>query len=237
MNQATISMTPKTYKELYEAVKNTEIVSAIGKDGRTYRLFIATNEHLCYFKKGSSRRGYTIHETDFSNFVSFKGKSEPKNEVDKLKKQYNTIAKYKKLAAAATFTNSFIEDCKKLPDFETWKNDVVIPSYGEQIAKPKGMYELGITTGNKIDGRVISLDRIAKQYPRVIEQLREAIKNQSEGHFCSRYKFDGYEMTISTAKREVGEFIGYLSLEYKDCGNGYYYLLINDENFIGYDVD
>ena len=38
-------------------------------------------------------------------------------------------------------------------------------------------------------------------------------------------------------KKREGMFFGYLSLEYKGCGNGYYYLLINDDNFIGYDVD
>jgi len=27
------------------------------------------------------------------------------------------------------------------------------------------------------------------------------------------------------------------SEEFRGCGNGYYYLLINDENFIGYDID
>lgn len=34
-----------------------------------------------------------------------------------------------------------------------------------------------------------------------------------------------------------GDVMGYLSPEYKDCGNGYCYLLINEDKFIGYDKD
>ena len=30
---------------------------------------------------------------------------------------------------------------------------------------------------------------------------------------------------------------GYFAKEFRNCGNGYYYLLINDNYFIGYDVD
>jgi hypothetical protein len=230
-------MTPTTYEELYKAVDKKEIVAAIHKDGTKHRLFVATNGNLCFFKPRSSRRGYAIYSQDFDNYVKFIGKDEPKSEVDKLKQQYNTIGKYKRMAEQATFSNSWIEDCKKLPDFETWKNDAITEQYGSPCEpKQKSLFELGITTGNKIDGKVISLSRIAKEYPYIIERLRGAIKNQTEGYIGGG-RFAGYDMSISTAKKETGEFIGYLSLEYKGCGNGYYYLLINDENFIGYDVD
>ncbi len=231
-------MQPKNIYELQDAVENKDIVSAKTKEGQLYRLFVATNERLCYFPKGKSRVGYVVGEGLFSDFKTFQGKPEPKTAEAKLKSQYNEIAKYKKLASLATFTNSFIEDCKKLPDFETWVKDLKKDEYDStREPRPKSLYDLHITTGNKIDGKVVSIERIGKQYPHYAQRLREAIKNQSEGHICSGVSFAGYDMSLSTAKREVGEFIGYLSLEFKDCGNGYYYLLINDDNFIGYDVD
>ena len=34
-----------------------------------------------------------------------------------------------------------------------------------------------------------------------------------------------------------GEMAAGFSKEYRNCGNGYYYLLINDEYMIGYDID
>lgn len=217
-------MKPTTYQELETAVRNKEITIAIDKAGKKHRLFIATNGLLCRFKPKSSRRGYYIDYRDFDNYIEFKA-PQTLSETDKLKKQYNVIAKYKRLAQQATFTNRFIEDCKKIPNFDEW------------IKEPKGLYELGITTGNKIDGKVVSIDRIAKKYRHYAEQLREAIRTQTAAQICYSVPFAGYDMGLSTVKTETGEFIGYLSLEFKGCGNGYYYLLINDNNFIGYDVD
>jgi len=231
-------MQPKTFEELYKAVENKEIVSAIDKEGNKHRLFVATNGNLCRFIPRSSRRGYRISTSDFENFASFQYAPTPRTEEQKLKAEYNTIAKFKKMANEATFTNSFIEDCKKLPDFETWKKDVITEQYGSPCTpRPKGLYELGITTGNKIEGKVISISRIAKQYPHYAKKLREAIKNNISGSICHAVPFAGYDMSLSYENKADGTFMGYLSLEYKGCGNGYYYLLINDENFIGYDVD
>lgn len=231
-------MQPTTYNELYKAVDQKEITAGIRIDGKKDRFFIATNGRLCYFIPRSSRRGYFVHESDFSNYTKFIGKKEPKTEADQLKKQYNVIGKYKKMAEQASFTNSFIENCKAIPDFETWKKDLKTEQYGTPCEpRPKDLYDLGITTGNKIDGRVVSLDRIAKEYPRAIDRLREAIKNQQAvGNIISNVRFAGYDMSISVEQRNDG-IVGYLSLEFKGCGNGYYYLLINDENFIGCDVD
>lgn len=229
---------PTNFQELFDAVKNKKIVSATSSNGTKFRFFISTNESLCYFAAKSSRKGPYFPETMFPALVNFQF-SKPRTEESFEKKIYNQIAKYKRMAEKATFTNNFITDCKALPaSFDQWKKELKEPNSWdiEQKPRPKSLFDYSITTGNKIDGVVISIERIGKQYPRYAERLREAIKNQSEGHICSSTPFAGYEMTLSTAKRE-GMFFGYLSLEYKGCGNGYYYLLINDDNFIGYDVD
>lgn len=231
-------MKPANYNELYKAVENKEIISAKSKE-KTFRLFIATNGVLCYFKPRSGRNGYRLSESDFETLISFQAPI-LLSEDDKLKKQYAEIAKYKKMAEKATFTNSWIEDCKNIPNFEEWKKDLKTDNFGTPCdPRPKNLYELGITTGNKIDSKVISIDRIAKQYPNYARMLRENIANQKAGVICSHVPFAGYDMSLSTANKEssTGEFMGYLSIEFKGCGNGYYYLLINDDNFIGYDVD
>jgi hypothetical protein len=143
------------------------------------------------------------------------------------------------MAEQSSFSNNFIDTCKSLPSFEEWKLDVVFEQFGVPCEpKQKSLYELGVTTGNKIDGKVISLSRIAKDYPRQIQQLREAIASKTAvGNILSRGRFAGYDISISVEAGDDGSIHGFLSLEYKGCGNGYYYLLINDENFIGYDVD
>jgi thiol-disulfide isomerase/thioredoxin len=223
-------MQPKNLFELEKAVKDKKIVSALRKDGKIDRFFISACGNLCCFFPRSGRRGFIVSMSTFDEYTKFKFKVK-KTEEQKLKSEYNTIAKYKKMAEQASFTNSWIEDCRKLPTLEEFKKDPKKNEYGI-------LYNHGITTGNKIDGKVISLSRIEKQYPQAIQRLREAIANKENvDNIISRAKFAGYEMSISVNKVDEGDFMGTLSLEYKGCLNGYYYLLINDENFIGYDVD
>lgn len=230
------------YQELHEAVKNGSITGAVGINGKTHRFFISDNGSLCRFKPRSSRRGYYVSESDLSSYKHF---VEPKSTLtgeEKLKRDYRLIEKYKRMASEASFTNPFIRDCLALPDYETWNKDIVEPNSWEtdKERRPKTLYEFHLTTGTNIDGKVITLNRIAKQYPNEIERLREAVSDKSARTIITgRWaKFAGYDISIETEyNSETGDFRGFLSLEYAGCGNGYYYLLINDENFIGYDID
>lgn len=230
------------YQELHEAVKNGSIVGGVGTNGKKDRFFISDSGSLCRFKPRSSRRGYCVYESDVARYTQFLSFKPLPTGEEKLRKEYRIVEKYKQMAGEASFTNPFLRDCLALPDFDTWRKDLVEPSSWEKDnnPRPKTLYELHITTGTHIDGKVISLNRIAKKYPQAIERLRESILNRSAGTFITgRWaKFAGYDISLETEyNAETKDFRGFLSLEYAGCGNGYYYLLINDENFIGYDVD
>ena len=230
------------YQQLHEAVKNGSIVGAVDTNGNKHRFFISDGGSLCRFKPRSSRRGYSVFESDLARYSQFIHSKPPATREERLLKEYRLIEKYKRMAHEASFTNAFIRDCLALPDLATWRKDLVEPSSWEKDKepRPKTLFELHITTGTNIDGKVISLNRIAKKYPREIERLREAIRNKTAGAFITGRlaKFAGYDISIETdLNGENGDFRGFLSLEYAGCGNGYYYLLINDENFIGYDAD
>lgn len=228
-----------TLETLREAVKVGDIVAGIHRAGHKDRFFISTDGNLCKFRSRSRRYGYHVNSMDVDGYTEFIGKPTPLSESAKLKKKYNVIAKYKRLAQQASFTNDWIRKCIALPDFHEWQLDTVTDNFGTPCdPRPKSLYELNITTGTRIDGKVISLSRIAKQYPSYIGRLRTAIQNkETHDYLLSRGKFAGYDISISTKAFDNGDFQAYLSLEFAGCGNGYYYLLINDENFIGYDVD
>jgi len=230
------------YQQLHEAVKNGSIVGAVDNNGKSHRFFISDGGSLCRFKPRSSRRGYVVYESEIERYTQFIPSKPPQTGEERLRKEYRLIEKYKRMAGEASFSNPFIRDCLALPCFDTWRKDLVDPNSWEKDKepRPKTLYELHITTGTNIDGKVISLNRIAKKYPREIERLRESIRNKSAGNIITNRwaKFAGYDISIETEyNAETGDFRGFLSLEYAGCGNGYYYLLINDENFIGYDVD
>ncbi len=214
-----------TYQELEKAVESKQVISATTKDKEKYRLFIATNGLLCYFKKGSSRYGRHVDYNLFETFEKFQYKKVA-TEQDKDKKYFNSIKKFRTLASKATFKNNFIDSCLALPQtVEQW------------IAEGrKSLYEYGVGTGSRCEGLVITVDNIAKHFPSTGVQLKEAIKNRTEGNVMYRREFRGYDATIDLRVGN-GQFEGFLSMEYKGCGNGHYYLLINDNTFIGYDTD
>ena len=51
------------------------------------------------------------------------------------------------------------------------------------------------------------------------------------------FDFCGYDGTLWCEPDGEGGMKAGFSKEYRDCGNGYYYLLINDKFMIGYDID
>jgi hypothetical protein len=204
-----------------DLIKSRKITKAILNDNSVARIFIGVSGMLCKFKPKSSKYGWYLDASEIKSLVTPK---QPKSQDDK---QYRTIAKFRKEALKASFKNSFINDCLALPEsYEKWVSE-----------GKKSPYEYGVTTGCKITGNLVSIDCITKKLNSHYKQLiQEAIKNKTRFSTCN-FNFDGYDGSISFEVKENGEFYGYLNKEYKGTGNGYYYLLINDNYFIGYDVD
>ena len=128
------------------------------------------------------------------------------------------ILKYQKLARLATHTNDWL---RTIADADL----------------DKSLYENHITTGTRIDGKCIGLATIEK-YCGTTEMylFRQAMKNKKSFSTC-RFDFCGYDGTLWCEPRDNGDMAAGFSKEYRNCGNGYYYLLINDEYMIGYDID
>lgn len=171
--------------------------------------------------KGRKTKGYYFSDWDNVTKVYY---PKPVKEPAPEEIERRHVLKCRKEAAKATFTNPFIRKCLGADE-------------------NKSAYDNGISGGSTNSGKIISLSTIAKQHPWEVEKFREALTNKVE-YRTSRIPFRGYEMTLSLELTNEGDTYnlpedirGYLSLEYKDCLNGYYYLLINDENFIGYEKD
>lgn len=138
---------------------------------------------------------------------------------------YRLVRKYQREAAKAGFTNPFIRkiqhaDCNKT------------------------LYENRITTGNCIDGQIITLDAVRKWCGTgVYLQFCKAVKNHTPFHSL-RFNFRGYDGSLWVEPHDnddsyyrAGDLSAGFSKEFRNSLNGYYYLLINERTFIGYDVD
>ncbi|MDR2005309.1 MAG: hypothetical protein LBQ74_19985 [Prevotella sp.] len=186
------------------------------------RLFINDRNGTIYmFLKGSCKRGYPF--MDFGGISRIYYPQDAKV-VSPEEVERRHVLKCKREAAKATFTNLFIRLCLAADENKT-------------------AYDNGISGGSINSGKIISLTSIAKKHPLEVKLFRQALV-EGKPYNSGRIPFRGYEMTISIEPykegdnyNSPGDIRGYLNLEYKNCLNGYYYLLINDENFIGYDKD
>lgn len=183
-------------------------------DGKRRRLFINRGENVIGIVAPKKRKfGYV-----FTNWASIEQIYYPSQEQEETNTDRKMILKYQKLARLATHTNDWLRQIAGA-DLE------------------KSLYENRITTGTRIDGKCIRLSTIEKYCGMTNMHLfRQAMKNKKKFSTC-RFDFCGYDGTLWCESRENGDMKAGFSKEYRNCGNGYYYLLINDEYMIGYDID
>ena len=172
-----------TLEELKTLFINKEIIGFKTRTNKKYRLFLTESNSLCYYKTGSSRSGYLLLESDLNDFkVVLTARNDNSDSM------YTMIKKYRREALKASFTNDFIQNCLQLPETkEQWI-----------IEGRKSLYEYNITTGNKIDGVVISFESIAKQYPWLIEDYKRNFERKVS-YSSSRYRFRNYDLTLSVS--------------------------------------
>ena len=135
------------------------------------------------------------------------------------------IRKFQREAAKAGFTSPFIRKIQHA-DYS------------------KDLYKNGITTGTSIDGQIITLEAVRKWCGKTTyRSFCEAVKNRTPFH-SGRFDFRGYDGSLwvepcdkDDGYHRVGDLTAGFSKEYRGCGNGYYYLLINEHTFIGCDID
>ncbi len=181
----------------------------------TQILFINRNENVIgIIALGKRKSGYIF--TDWASIEKiYYPSSSPEDAADIEKK---LVLKYQKLARLATHTNDWL---RKIANADL----------------DKSLYENRITTGTRIDGKCIGLATIEKYCGSWdMARFRTALK-QGEKFSTGRFDFCGYDGTLRCEPRENGDMAAGFSKEYRNCGNGYYYLLINDEYMIGYDID
>lgn len=191
--------------------------------GKKRRLFINGKDGDVGMVRPKCRRSGFVF-TDWEGIAQLYLPDPVAEEQKAAKRKLRNTVKYIREATKASFTNPYIRKCLN--------------------ADPaKSPYENRITTGTAIDGQLISLDAIARIAPHEIRMFRQALKGKTEYRSC-RFGFRGYEGSLSVivgpddnGYLQNGDVAGYFEKERKGCLNGFYYLLINDNYFIGYDID
>lgn len=179
------------------------------------RLFVSDRENLCEFAPRSRKRGYPVGVNIVADWIAVS---------PAMPNERNIVAKFRRYALKATFPSAFIRKCLSAdPEIDCYAN--------------------GLTTGTRIDGEIISLEAIGKFAPWAVSEFRMAL-SERKNYTSGRFDFRGYDGTlwIKIVEKDdnyyrKGDVTARFSKEYRGCGNGYYYTLIDDEHFIGTDVD
>lgn len=196
--------------------RNSGLYDITTNEGRVRRrLFLSAQGNICEFAPRSRKRGYIISQSTVANWLGM---------VKVEKPDTNIVEKFRRYASRATFPSAFVRKCL--------------------AADPtKGCYENRLTTGTRIDGEIISLKAIERYAPWAVGEFRKALMERREYH-SYRFDFRGYDgsLWIDIADKDdnyyrKGDVMAGFSKEYRGCGNGYYYSLIDDEHFIGTDID
>ncbi len=190
-----------------------DIITPHGKERR--RLFLSAQGNICEFARRSKTKGYPI------DIEIIEGWSDLTRVV---RSETDIVAKFRRYASRATFPSQFIRKCLE--------------------ADPtKSCYENRLTTGTRIDGEIISLKAIERYAPYAVQEFRKALKERHD-YNSHRFDFRGYDGSLwlkvvekDNGYYKAGDIAAGFSKEYRGCGNGYYYSLIDDEHFIGTDID
>lgn len=189
--------------------------------GRRRRLFYNRDQNICGII-GIGRRRYGFGFGDWDNIEKI-FKPAPDKDPEEINRRL--IRKFQREAAKAGFTSPFIRKIQHA-DYS------------------KDLYKNGITTGTSIDGQIITLEAVRKWCGKTTyRSFCEAVKNRTPFH-SGRFDFRGYDGSLwvepcdkDDGYHRVGDLTAGFSKEYRGCGNGYYYLLINEHSFIGCDID
>lgn len=189
--------------------------------GRRRRLFYNREQNaIGIVAPGKRTRGYY-----FSDWNGIEKILDPAPAKDPAEDNRRLIRKFQREAAKAGFTSPFIRKIQHA-DYS------------------KDLYKNGITSGTSIDGQIITLEAVRKWCGETIyRSFCDAVKNRTPYHSV-RFDFRGYDGSLWVEPcdkdddyHQAGDLNAGFSKEYRGCGNGYYYLLINEQTFIGCDID
>ena len=183
-------------------------------DGKRRRLFINRGENVIGIVAQRKRKsGYLFTSWERIEKVYYPSEEQERTDTEK-----RLVLKYQKLARRATHMNDWLRKIAGA-DLE------------------KSLYENRITTGTRIDGMCIGLSTIEKYCGTTNMRLFREAMQEKKNFSTYRFDFYGYDGTLWCEPRENGDMAAGFNKEFRNCWNGYYYLLINDEYMIGYDID
>lgn len=219
------------YNEIHKIVTehNGNKFSIVYSNGNreNKRLFISTCNNICEFERKSRTRGRIV---SLYNVISISPIISKVTPLQKCRKNLNNIIKY---LSVSGFWGDVLKGAKYLSSLtDNELNDLcTFEKYHEimKVQSENGIYFFGFDCFINLFKRDIKTMRFEK-YDRVHfeNKIADCIKNKLD--FRYRWR-NGYDNMIQI-KFDNDTARAWYSEEYKDCGNGHYYFLLDNKHVI-----
>jgi len=255
------------FKAIIENAKTKEFIVTLNDGSKaTMRLFISVNDTVCFVPKGKRSRGYMLHlgrvadicakvKAESDKFRQFHRNAERVAQIlrvsgfwpDILKRVETEAAmtedEYTRLAAlhdeyfdygsheGMTYEEGRERDRKIREEFNAYyekhgaKGDIF---HFRDFSKPKQVisvpYGDNDSYADKEYGVACTL--------RAIEQVKGG-----EADYLHRHWRGSYDYSVSVRREPDGTIKGWYNAEFKGCGNGHYYLLLDATHALFYEDD
>jgi len=206
------------------------------------RLFRGVNtKDLCYMRKGSRRFGYRLSNL-IPRIESVKYSGNKKEQLSVVQKEVEMLRKFKK-AFTTTIHKNLWGDMQdgysrlNISEFElvmAGAEDYPKTSYDvyTHLSKFSRDNNLHLITENNYKTTTIKSQKPVeqeRQYTSCVDNIARHLDNKENFSYHWRSKYD---VSVSGKLCDDGVYRAWLSLEFKGCGNGHYYLLINENTAV-----
>lgn len=219
-----------TQAEIYDLVKANSgkafIVTYTTGKREQKRLFICTHNYVCEFGRRSRTKGYVLYLGDI---VKVELKPE-KSEIDICRDNLTKVVKYLSasgmwspmLKGAEYLLSLTDEELLSMKDYDNYRRKM-------EPLREQGVWWWGSECFHNlfyIKIRTMRSNKWLKDYH--IKQIKSALAEKR--NYQDRWR-DGYDNSFEI--RHDKECVrGWYSEEYKDCGNGHYYFLLDETHII-----
>jgi hypothetical protein len=222
-----------------------------GDHTRRLRLFLSTSKTLCYKDKGRKSYGYPIGDMGRGyEIVSVRNVTPKVKTGDEITRYIENVRKFQKAfmdKAHVNVWNEITSNYAKLDiaDFEKYlrENAKENPSHYDcytlycEYAKTHDLQHL--IYENRFKTVTIKSFNPSKRayktgyghyaYQAAVDNIQRHLDNRENFEYDWRA---GYDVHVSGKQCEDGQYRAWMALEFKDCGNGHYYLLINSNTAV-----
>ena len=231
------------YDEIKSLLGNRVVrVRVTCSNGNKYikRLFIARDGFVCECMKFSRGQGYIVPYDVYTNEWVSMAKVGASASVDKVKRMKKRATDaYKMLSESGLWPDikREIEEFLKLSDEDIKKDFVEMGVYALYQAKKYDWYATYQVFGEFLKDKCwksISFDKWDTSKQLVLTNVQNAISLKRD--FSHRWR-NNYDNSLEVKFNKDGIGRAWYSEEYKNCGNGHYYLLFDYKHAIFYEDD